>query len=78
MGMNFMELLQLIKNGNNPQQLIMHFLQQSGKGNPIFENAINLATKGDSSALEQVARNLAKQRGLDFDKEFANFQNYLK
>lgn len=51
MSMNFMELLQLIKNGNSPQQLIMYFLQQSGKGNPIFENAINLANKGDSGAL---------------------------
>lgn len=78
MGMNFVELLQLIKNGNNPQQLIMYFLQQSGKGNPIFENAINLANKGETGALQQIARNLAKQRGLDFDKEFANFQNYLK
>lgn len=78
MNVNPMQLLQLIKNGNNPQQLIMGILQQQGNNNPIIQNAANLAQNGNISALEQIARNLAQQKGLDFDKEFANFKSYLK
>ena len=63
------QLIQLIKNGNNPQQLLMNILNQRGQqNNPILNNAVNLAQKGDSRSLEQLARNLAQQRGLDFDK----------
>lgn len=74
--MNFMQILQLIKNGMNPQQLVMGMLQQNN--NPILQNANILAQNGDIKALEQLARNLSQQRGLDFDTEFANFKNQLK
>lgn len=77
MNVNPMQLIQLIKGGKNPQQLVMGILQQQGKNNPILNNAINLAQNGNVSGLEMLARNLAAQRGLDFDKEFANFKNQL-
>lgn len=67
MNINPMQLIQLIKNGNNPQQLIMNVMQQQGNNNPILNNAMNLAKNGNVSALEMVARNLAQQRGLNFD-----------
>lgn len=78
MNINPMYLIQLIKNGLNPQQLVMRVLQQQAGNNPILNNVANLAQKGDISALESLARNLAQQRGLDFDKEFSNFKQYLK
>lgn len=74
---NPMQLIQLIKNGNNPQQLIMSILQQQGGNNPILMNAANLAQNGNTSALEMIARNIAQQKGLDFDKEFNNFKQYF-
>ena len=77
MNVNPIQLIQLIKNGNNPQQLLMSVLQQQGNNNPILQNAMNLAQKGNISGLEMIARNLAQQKGLDFDKEFANFRNQL-
>lgn len=77
MNVNPMQLIQLIKGGQNPQQLLMNILQQQGQNNPILNNAVNLAKQGDVSALQMVARNLAAQRGLDFDKEFTNFKNQL-
>lgn len=78
MNVNPMQLIQLIKNGNNPQQLIMNIFQQQSGNNPILNNALQLAKNGNRSALQIVARNLAQQKGLDFDKEFSNFQNYFK
>lgn len=78
MNINPMQLIQMIKGGQNPQQLVMNILQQQGQNNPILNNAMNLAQGGNTSALEMLARNLAAQRGLDFDKEFANFKSQLK
>ena len=78
MNVNPMQLIQMIKGGQNPQQLVMNILQQKSQNNPILNNAMNLAQGGNTSALEMLARNLAAQRGLDFDKEFANFKNQLK
>ncbi len=78
MNVNPIQLIQMIKGGQNPQQLVMNILQQKSKNNPILNNAMNLAQGGNASALEMLARNLAAQRGLDFDKEFANFKNQLK
>lgn len=77
MNVNPIQLIQMIRNGQNPQQLLMNILQQNGNNNPILQNAMNLAQNGNTAALEMIARNLAQQRGLDFDKEFANFkQNF--
>lgn len=67
MNVNPIQLLRMIRSGQNPQQLMLSLLQQEGKNNPILQNALNLAQRGDTSALEMLARNLAQQRGLNFD-----------
>ena len=43
MNINPIQLLNMIRSGQNPQQLIMNILQQQGKNNPIIQNAMNLA-----------------------------------
>ncbi len=78
MNVNPFNLIQLIKNGKNPQQLVMSILQQKSQNNPVLQNALHLAQNGNTSELENLARNLAAQRGLDFDKEFSNFKNQLR
>lgn len=67
MAVNPMQLIQLIKGGQNPQQLVMNILQQQEQNNPILDNAINMAQNGNISGLELLARNLAAQRGLNYD-----------
>lgn len=77
MNINPIQLIQMMKSGQNPQQLLMSILQQNANNNPILQNAMNLAQNGDTTALEMIARNLAQQRGLNFDEEFAKFkQNF--
>ena len=78
MNVNPIQLLQLIKGGRNPQEVVMNVLRQQGNTNPIIQNAAGLARNGNVSALEMITRNLAQQKGLDFDTEFTNFKNYLK
>lgn len=77
MNVNPMQLIQLIKGGRNPQQLLMSILKQQGNNNPVLNNAINMAQNGNVSGLEMIARNLASQRGLDFDKQFADFKSQV-
>ena len=78
MNINPMQLIQMIKGGQNPQQLVMNILQQKSQTNPILNNAMNLAKNGNQSALETLARNLAEQKGLDFDKQFGSFKNQFR
>ena len=42
--------------------------RSGGTKNPIIKNALGLAQANNVSALEMVARNLAQQKGVDFDK----------
>ena len=72
-----MQLLQAIKRGQNPDQLMISMLQNQVGNNPIGQNLIKMAQNNDTKGIEQVARNLCAQRGLDFDKEFAAFRKQL-
>ena len=71
------QAIQMFKNSNNPQQMVMNMLQQQASNNPIGQNLLQLAKNNDGSGIEMIARNLCAQRGLDFDKEFTNFKNQL-
>lgn len=75
MQMNPIQIIQMIKGGSNPQQLIMSFLQQ--QNNPMANNLLQMAQNGNTSGIEQIARNMCAQRGLDFDKEFNSFKQQL-
>ena len=73
--MNPADLIQMIKTGSNPQQLMMSFLEQNmGNSNPMMANLMQLAKNNDTAAIEKFARNLAKESGIDFDKEFSIFR----
>lgn len=78
MPINPMQLLQMIKGGSNPQQLVMSVLTQQAQSNPMLSNVMQLAQSKDTAGLEKIARNLAQERGMDFDKEFANFKQMFK
>ena len=68
--MNVMQqLVQMVKTGN-PQQVLMNTLQQSNN-NPILNNVLNLAQKGDTKGIEELARNLARERGVNVDEAMA-------
>ena len=74
---NPMQLIQMIRNGQNPQQLMMSVLEQRTKGNPLYENLYNLAQQGKTGDIETIARTIFKEKGLDFDKEFNSFKQTL-
>lgn len=70
---NFFNLMKMTKQGN-PEQIAISMLQQYSSGNPVMQNLLVLAQKKDTKGIENVARNMAKERGIDFDSEFNSFK----
>ena len=77
MQINPMQIIQLIKGGQNPQQLVMQILQQQAQNNPMCANLLELVKNNKAADVEQIARNLAKTKGIDFDTEFNSFKQLL-
>ena len=67
----------MIKNGGNPQQIVLSMLESSTAGNPVLENLLLLAKQNKQKEIEDFARNLVKEKGLDFDTEFKAFRQTL-
>lgn len=77
MANTLMQFMQMIRSGGNPQTMVMNMLQQQAGNSPMGQNLLKMAQNNDGKGIEQVARNLCAQRGLDFDKEFAAFKQQL-
>lgn len=77
MANSLMQFMQMMRSGGNPQTMIMNMLQQQANNSPLGQNLLKLAQNNDGQGIEQIARNLCQQRGLDFDKEFAAFKKQL-
>lgn len=59
----------------NPQQIVMNML---GNNNPMFNNLIEMAQKGDKEGVENFARNFCRERNIEFDDEFSKFMSNFK
>lgn len=69
-------LIQMIRQGQNPQQLMLSILEGQAS-TPMGANLLKLARNGQTAQIEQIARNLCRERGVDFDQEFMNFRRML-
>jgi hypothetical protein len=75
---NMQDFMQIIKNGN-PQELVLNMLQKDAqRGNQVAGTLIQMINSGDSRGIERVARNIAKEKGIDFDKEFNSFKQMFR
>ena len=60
--------MQMFK-GGNPQQFIQQIIGNNQiMENPIAKNVIDMAQNGNMQGIEQMARNLCKEKGLDADQ----------
>lgn len=71
---NPMELITQIRQGKNPEQLLIGILEQGAAQNPIYANLLSMAKDGRTADIEAFARNVAREKGIDFDKEFSRFK----
>lgn len=73
--MNPINLIQMMKCGN-PQQIVMQMMNNPQiANNPMAKNMIQMAKNGNLQGIEEMGRNIAKEKGIDFDKAFSDFKN---
>lgn len=76
--MNMIQLMNMFRNGN-PQEIVANMVKETAnQGNPIMQNLSTLIENGNTQEIENVVRNIAKERGIDFDKEFNSFKQMFK
>ena len=66
-----MNPLQFMKAMGNPQEFIQQMMNNSQvMRNPMAKNAMEMAQNGNVQGIEQIARNLCKEKGLNADDVF--------
>ena len=60
----------------NPQEMLKRAINNNK--NPIVNNLVQMAQSGNNKGVEEFARNLFKENGRDFDKEFTQFMSNFK
>lgn len=61
--MNPMQIIQAVQRGANPNQLVMQIAQQ----NPAMRQALQAINGKTPQQIEQMAMQMAKQRGVDLN-----------
>lgn len=71
-------IAQMIKNGGNPQQIFQQMMGNNpAMNNPIMKNAFEMSKKGDSKGIEELARNLCKEKGINPDEAIEKVRQQL-
>jgi len=75
---DFLNLIKTFKT-QDPSTIVSSMVNEvAQQGNPVMQNLAELIKKGDTQQIENVVRNVAKERGLDYDKEFKAFRQMFK
>lgn len=77
MAFNPMQIIQMIRSGQNPEQIVINILENQMQNTPMGKNLLNLAKNNKEAEIENIVRNIAEERGIDFDKEFTAFKQML-
>ena len=73
---NPMQMIKMMMGKGNPKEMVMNMLKNNS--NPVCSNLIDMMNKNDSKGIEEFARNICKEKNIDFDKDFADFMNNFK
>lgn len=78
MQVNPMQLIQMIKSGQNPQQLLMQILEQRAASTPMGANLLSMVKQNRTKDLESFTRNYLASQGKDLDEEYRRLMQALK
>ena len=71
-----MNPFQMIQGIKNPQQFLQKIMGNSQMmQNPMIKNTVQMAQNGDTKGIEQLARNLCKEKGINADDMFNQMKN---
>ena len=71
----FQQLGNIVKGIKNPQQAVLQLLENNT--NPMAKQVLEMAKNGDKNGIEQFARNVCKEKNVDFDEEISKFRNNI-
>lgn len=57
--------------------MMQNMIQQMVRNNPLYKRAEQMAQGKSEEELKQVAVNLCKQRGIDINAAYRQFQNFM-
>lgn len=73
---NPMQLMNMLKGIKNPKDAVINMIKTNN--NPMIKNLVEMAEKGDTTGVENFARNILKEQGRDFDAEMNDFMKNFK
>ena len=76
MKVNPFQVIGMIKNGQNPQQIIMNLLEQQNSS-PMYKSLKNMIHNNKIDEIEDFARNYVNSQGGDFDRDFNAFKKNI-
>ena len=76
MQVNPFQVIGMIKNGQNPQQIIMNLLDQQNSS-PMYKSLKNMIHNNKIDEIEDFARNYVNSQGGDFDRDFNAFKKNI-
>ena len=68
--------MSMLKSIKNPKEAVISMVKSNN--NPMVKNLVEMAEKGNTEGVENFARNIFKEQGRDFDKEFGEFTKNFK
>ena len=72
-----LNLLSGLRN-QDPSAFVQNMVMEAAsQGNTVMQNLAALIQSGDTNQIETVVRNIARERGVDYDKEFKAFRQML-
>lgn len=75
-----MDIISMLKSfvskNMKPEEMISQVISENS--NPMISNLMQMAKEGNSAGVENFARNLFKEKGRNFDKEFAEFMKQIR
>lgn len=72
---NPIQLMNMLKGIKSPKDAVLNMVKSNN--NPMIKNLVEMAEKGNTEGVENFARNIFKEQGRDFDKEFGEFTKKL-
>lgn len=66
------DIITFIKAIKNPQEFVLQSLGTNT--NPMIQNLLEMAKKGDTAGIENFARNFFKENGQDYDQIMSMFK----
>lgn len=70
------KLNKIRKYAGNPKAMVMEMAKNNS--NPVVQQLIQYAEEGKNDKIEEFARNVCKEKGIDFDKEFNSMMNFFQ